>query len=72
MDTDRHNKLSALHFDKDCVEDIWASFRDSVHNSSLDILGPTERKHQDWFDENDKNIQTKKHMLQRAHVKDPN
>ena len=30
---------------------------DPVHSSAMDSLGPASRKHQDWFDENDEEIQ---------------
>ena len=32
-------------------------FRYTVHYSAMDSLGPVFCKHQDWFDENDKEIQ---------------
>ena len=41
-------------------------FRDIVHSSEMDSLGPVSRKHQDWFDENDKEIQG---LLEEKHQK---
>ena len=36
------------------MDESWTVFRDTVHSSAIDFLGPVFRKHQDWFDENDK------------------
>ena len=30
--------------------------RDKIHDTAFQLLGPTNRKHQDWFDENDEQI----------------
>ena len=32
------------------VDESWTVFRDIVHSSAMDSLGPVSRKHQDWFD----------------------
>ena len=40
------------------VEKAWASFRDAVYNSAKLSLGHPKRKHQDWFDNNNKEITT--------------
>ena len=44
----------------------WTVFRDTVHSSAMDSLGPVSRKHQDWFDENDEEIQG---LLEEKHEK---
>ena len=46
----------------DLLNDIesWESFRDDMYNSAADVLGLSEKKHQDWFDENNEQI---KHLL---------
>ena len=36
------------------------------HSSAIDSLGPVSRKHQDWFDGNDKEIQE---LLEEKHQK---
>ena len=41
----------------DDPEENWTVFRDIVHSSAMDSLGPVSRKHQDWFDESNKEIQ---------------
>ena len=41
--------------------------------SSIDSLGPVSRKHQDWFDENDEEIQghlEEKHQKHKAYLSD--
>ena len=34
----------------------WAAFRDAVYSTAEDVLGHPQRKHQDWFDENNQEI----------------
>ena len=53
----------------DDPEENWIVFRDTVHDS----LGPVSRKHQDWFDENDEEIQgllEEKHQNHKAYLSD--
>ncbi|KAL8601794.1 hypothetical protein ACOMHN_033970 [Nucella lapillus] len=40
----------------DDSEAAWSSFRDAVYNSAKSVFGHPRKKHQDWFDENDKEI----------------
>ena len=49
--------LDALEHSSEDVDEIMTVFRDTVHSLAKDFLGPVSRKHQDWFDENDKEIQ---------------
>ena len=49
--------LDAMEHSSEDVDESWTVFRDTVHSSEMDSLGPVSRKHQDWFDENDKEIQ---------------
>ena len=51
------SRLDALELRSDDPEENWTIFRDTVHSSAMDSLGPVSRKHQDWFDENDDEIQ---------------
>ena len=41
----------------DDPEENWTVFRDTIHSSAMDSLGTVSRKHQDWFDKNDEEIQ---------------
>ncbi|KAI8744473.1 cytochrome P450 2D20 [Biomphalaria glabrata] len=38
------------------VDKSWECFKDAIHITALSILGPMERKHQDWFDEKSADI----------------
>ena len=51
------SRLDALEHSSEDVDESWPVFRDTIHSSAMDSLGPGSRKHQDWFDENDKEIQ---------------
>ncbi|XP_047483378.1 uncharacterized protein LOC125035191 [Penaeus chinensis] len=60
--------------EQDSTEEQWTAFREVVYSAALEHLGPATRKHQDWFDENDVEIQallSEKHQLFRAHQNDP-
>ena len=48
--------LQSLPSEHQDVEVTWAAFRDVVHVTALDILGPSTHKHKDWFDENGQEI----------------
>ena len=66
------SRLDALEHSSEDVDESWAVFRDTVHSSAMDSLGPVSRKHQDWFDENDKEIQgllEEKHKKHKAYLR---
>ena len=48
------SRLDALEHSSEAVDESWTVFRDTVHSSAMDSLGPASRKHQDWFDEKKK------------------
>ena len=60
------SRLHALEHSSEDVDESWTVFRDTVRSSAIDSLGPVSRKHQDWFDENDKEIQG---LLEEKHQK---
>ena len=60
------SRLDALEHSSEDVDESWTVFRDTVYSSAMDSLGPVSRKHQDWFDENDKEIQG---LLEEKHQK---
>ena len=68
------DKLTTLEFGRTNPDDEWSSFRDTVHSIAYETLGSTVKRHQDWFDENDDQIQdllaTKRRLL-AAHQQDP-
>ena len=66
------SRLDALEYSSEDVDESWTVFRDTVHSSAMDSLGPVSRKHQDWFDENDKEIQgllEEKHQKHKAYLR---
>lgn len=55
------------------VEEDWTALRTMLHSTTLESLGVPPRKHQDWFDENNAEIQAlldEKHCLYKAYLKD--
>ena len=66
------SRLDALEHSSEDVDESWTVFRDTVHSSAMNSLGPVSRKHQDWFDENDKEIQgllEEKHQKHKAYLR---
>ena len=66
------SRLDALEHSSEDVDESWTVFRDTIHSSAMDSLGPVSRKHQDWFDENDKEIQgllEEKHQKHKAYLR---
>ena len=54
-------------------EENWTVFRDTVYSSAMDSLGPVSRKHHDWFDKNDEEIQgflEEKHQKHKEYLSD--
>ncbi|XP_053887204.1 uncharacterized protein LOC128838801 [Malaclemys terrapin pileata] len=52
----------------------WERFHNTVHTAASKVLGPSRCRRQDWFDENDAEIQVllaEKHCLHRAYQNDP-
>ena len=60
------SRLDAMELTSYDPEENWTVFRDTVHSSAMDSLGPVSHKHQDWFDENDEEIQG---LLEEKHEK---
>ena len=66
------SRLDALEHRSEDVNESWTVFRDTVRSSAMDFLGPVSRKHQDWFDENDKELQgllEEKHQNHKAYLR---
>ena len=49
-------KLAELHLGQATIEEYWVVLRDKINDTSVQLLGPTTRKTEDWFDENDEEI----------------
>ena len=53
----------------DNVVESWEAFRDEVYRAAYETIGQTKRKHQDWFDENNdeiNNLLEEKYRIQRV------
>ena len=48
--------LAELHLGQVTIEEDWVVLRDKIHDTAFQLLGPTTRKNQDSFDENDEEI----------------
>ena len=71
--TDTWNQLDAINLSSENPQENWTFFHKTVHSSAATTLGHPSRKHQDWFDENDDEIQRlfeEKHRLHKAHHDD--
>ena len=71
--TDICNHLDAMNLSSEDPEENWTVFHKTVLSSAASTLGHPSRKHQDWFDENDDEIQRlleEKHRLHKAHQDD--
>ena len=67
-------KLNSTKLDADDLEKSWSSLKALLYDTASNIIGHNTRKHQDWFDENDKEIEAllkRKHQLHRACTNDP-
>ncbi|KAK6994582.1 cytochrome P450 2D20 [Biomphalaria glabrata] len=57
------------------VDKSWECFKEAIYSTALNILGPMERKHQDWFDENNTEIRKlldEKHKHHKLYLNNPN
>ena len=71
--TDICNQLDAINLSSENPEEYWTVFHKTVHSSAASTLGHPSRKHQDWFDENNDEIQKllqEKHRLHKAQQDD--
>ena len=48
-------------------DEKWAALQQVVHNTAKTYLGKPDRKHQDWFDPNDQELQTLMSRKDQAH-----
>ena len=63
-----HELLPTPPTDSDTVEDAWTVFRDAVFSAAEKTLGFKRHKHQDWFDQNNKEILTLTEAKRSAHL----
>ena len=62
-----HEALSNIEQTHVSLEEEWSSFRKAVYSAAADTLGFVERKHQDWFDENEGDVLKLTHNLHKIH-----
>ena len=48
---------------------VWDTFKNTTLRVAEEVLGPPERKHRDWFDENDPLIKPLLDQLHELHLK---
>ena len=68
--TDICNHLDAINLNSENPEEKWTVFHITVHSSAATTLGHPSRNYQDWFHENDDEIQkilAEKYRLHKAH-----
>ena len=73
LSEDLDSKLRLLDLDLDRTDENWVALRDIVYNTALTHLGQNMRKHQDWFDDNNEEIQKlldEKHQAYRVFQQD--
>jgi len=70
--SDTLERLESTLLEGEDVETAWAALRETVYNT--ECLGPSTRKHKDWFDENCteiKQLLEKKCSEYKAHLDNP-
>ena len=68
-----YNQLDAINLSSEKPEKTGQFFKKTVHSSATTTLGHPSRKHQDWLDDNDDEIQRyleEKQRLHKAHQDD--
>ncbi|KAK6962189.1 hypothetical protein BgiMline_032273, partial [Biomphalaria glabrata] len=58
------SEIKTLHMNKD-VENSWNKLKDSVYSLAGSVLSQPKRKHQNWFDEN--NVQIEQLLRHKQH-----
>uniref|UniRef100_A0A0L8GPW3 Endonuclease/exonuclease/phosphatase domain-containing protein n=1 Tax=Octopus bimaculoides TaxID=37653 RepID=A0A0L8GPW3_OCTBM len=56
------------------IEEAWTALRVTLYDTAMECLGPSTKKHKDWFDENCteiKQLLEEKHRVYKAHLTDP-
>ena len=56
------------------IEKFWEIIKEITYSTALKVLGPVQKKHQDWFDQHDEEIQRlldEKHSKHRELLNDP-
>ena len=70
---DLEDKLEDLNVASSDIEANWCAARDVLYSTSMEHLGPSVHKRQDWFDQNNTDMQAllcEKHRLYRTYIND--
>tara|TARA_B110001454_G_scaffold15635_1_gene14033 strand:+ start:278 stop:3463 length:3186 start_codon:yes stop_codon:yes gene_type:complete len=68
---DLKNGLKDIKTSPTDPEENWKNLKNLIQTTAKDTLGPKKRRHQDWFDDNDPEIQAlldKKHKLHKDYL----
>ena len=60
-------QLESVSLENQNVETAWSTLRETVYNTAYECLGPSVKKHKDWFDENCSEISQLLDEKQKAH-----
>uniref|UniRef100_A0A8C5LPA2 Endonuclease/exonuclease/phosphatase domain-containing protein n=1 Tax=Leptobrachium leishanense TaxID=445787 RepID=A0A8C5LPA2_9ANUR len=60
-------RLASITLDNLDAGAAWTTFRETVYSTAIEHLGPSTRKHKDWFDENNITIQLLLEQKRRAY-----
>ena len=74
LERDLNVGLSKFPFSADDIEGNWALFKDTIYETASETIGFPSHRHQDWFDENNSEIQDliqKKRKLMQSTAGDP-
>jgi len=72
--TEIQAKFEGRNHTEPSPELLWDQLKSTILPTSEEVIGFTERKHRDWFDENDTEILemlSKKHSAHQAHLSQP-
>ena len=67
-------RVDTILLDEQDVEAAWITVQDNIHSTAMVCLGPSTRRHRDWFDENHAKIMDlirKKCAAYLVHLHDP-
>ena len=67
-------QFDAILLDEQNMKAAWITLQDTIYCTAMECLGPSTRRHRDWFDENDAEVMDlirKKHIAHLAHLHNP-
>ena len=67
LSTISHMESFEQEMDSSTPDEEWAALQQVVYNTAKTYIGKPDRKHQDWFDPNDQELQTLMSRRDQAH-----